>query len=134
MRCYRDWSAGRKDTPRGEADGRTVPVEIGNTTAGLEGQEFPTPVIFAEEGEPRRLDAMALDDAGIGVDPANEWLVLVNPLSDDDYGPTSYTPPTGETMPRKQALWKAIHHARLRGASLRGIARELGMSRKTGGK
>ena len=31
----------------------------------------------------------------------------------------------------KQALWKAIHHARLQGVSLRGIARQLGISRNT---
>ena len=40
-------------------------------------------------------------------------------------------PPPREASPRKQALWKAVHHARLQGVSLRGIARELGISRNT---
>jgi len=41
------------------------------------------------------------------------------------------TPPPREATPRKQALWKAIHHARLQGVYLRGIARDLGISRNT---
>ena len=41
------------------------------------------------------------------------------------------TPPPREATPRKQALWKAVHHARLQGVSLRGIATELGISRNT---
>ncbi len=41
------------------------------------------------------------------------------------------SPPPREATPRKQALWKAVHHARLQGVSLRGIARELGISRNT---
>ena len=49
----------------------------------------------------------------------------------DDEAPSSYTPPPREASPRKQALWKAVHHARLQGVSLRGIARELGISRNT---
>ena len=46
------------------------------------------------------------------------------PMNDEN-GPTSYTPPP------KQALWKAVHHARLQGVSLRGIAKQLGISRNT---
>ena len=34
------------------ADGSNAPVDIGRTMVRLEGQEFPTPVIFAEAGEP----------------------------------------------------------------------------------
>ena len=34
-----------------------------------------------------------------------------------------------EATRRKQALWKAVHHAKLQGVSLRGIAKELGISR-----
>ena len=41
------------------------------------------------------------------------------------------TAPPREASPRKQALWKAIHHARLQGVSLRGIAKQLGISRNT---
>ena len=36
-----------------------------------------------------------------------------------------------EPTPRQQALWKAVHHARLQGVSPRGIARGLGISRNT---
>ena len=34
-------------------------------------------------------------------------------------------------FPAQQALWKAVHHARLQGVSLRGIAKQLGISRNT---
>ena len=37
------------------------------------------------------------------------------------------TAPPREASPRKQALWKAVHHARLQGVSLRGIAKQLGI-------
>ena len=50
---------------------------------------------------------------------------------DDEHGPSSYTPPPRQATPRKQALWKAVHHAKLQGVSLRGIARQLGISRNT---
>ena len=50
---------------------------------------------------------------------------------DDEQASTSYTPPPREATPRKQALWKAIHHAKLQGVSLRGIAKQLGISRNT---
>ena len=50
---------------------------------------------------------------------------------DDEHGPSSYTPPPRQATPRKQALWKAVHHASLQGVSLRGIARQLGISRNT---
>ena len=33
--------------------------------------------------------------------------------------------------PRKLALWKAVHHARLLGVSLKGITRDLGIFRNT---
>ena len=50
---------------------------------------------------------------------------------DDENGLTSYTPAPRQATPRKQALWKAVHHARLQGVSLRGIAKQLGISRNT---
>ena len=50
---------------------------------------------------------------------------------DDENGPSSYTPPPRQATPRKQALWKAVHHAKLQGVSLRGIAKQLGISRNT---
>ena len=33
--------------------------------------------------------------------------------------------------PRQLALWRAVHHAKLQGLSLREIARELGIARNT---
>ena len=56
--------------------------------------------------------------------------IVYQPM-DDESGPTSYTPPPKQATPRKQALWKAVHHARLQGVSLRGIAKQLGISRNT---
>ena len=56
--------------------------------------------------------------------------IVYQPM-DDENGPTSYTPPPRQATPRKQALWKAVHHARLQGVSLRGIAKQLGISRNT---
>ena len=35
-----------------QADGRTVPVDVGWTMVRLEGQTFPTSVVLAEDGEP----------------------------------------------------------------------------------
>ncbi len=55
----------------------------------------------------------------------------VDQLMDDEKGSTSYTPPPRQATPRKQALWKAVHHAKLQGVSLRGIAKQLGISRNT---
>ena len=50
---------------------------------------------------------------------------------DDESDPTSYTPPPKQATPREQALWKPVHHAKLQGVSLRGIAKQLGISRNT---
>ena len=50
---------------------------------------------------------------------------------DDEHGSSSYTPPPRQATPRKQTLWKAVHHAKLQGVSLRGIARQLAISRNT---
>ena len=50
---------------------------------------------------------------------------------DDENCPNSYTPPPSQATPRKQALWKAVQHAKLQGVPLRGIARQLGISRNT---
>ena len=50
---------------------------------------------------------------------------------DEDEDIRAETSSPKEATPRKQALWKAVHHARLQGISLRGIARELGISRNT---
>lgn len=62
------------------ADGRMSSVEVGDTIIRLEGRQFPTPVIFGEEGEPCLLGVMALERARLGVDPVGRRLVPVNLL------------------------------------------------------
>ena len=62
------------------ADGRRVPRELGWATIRLEGQQFPTPVAFGEEGEPTRLGAMALEHALLAVDPHGQRLIPVDAL------------------------------------------------------
>ena len=51
------------------ADGSSAPVDIGTAVIRLEGQEFPTQVIFAEEGEPSMLGVVTLEEALLAVDP-----------------------------------------------------------------
>ena len=62
------------------ADGRAVPVDVGRTIIRLEGQEFPTPVIFGEPGERPLLGVIALEDALLDVDPTHGRLVPTNAL------------------------------------------------------
>ncbi len=67
-----------ESVPSETASGRIVPAEVGWTTIRLEGKEFPTPVIFAEEGEPSLLGMVALGHALLAVDPVHHRLVPVN--------------------------------------------------------
>ncbi len=62
------------------ADGNVAPVDVGRTIIRLEGQEFPTPVIFAEEGEPSLLGVVLLEDALLAVDPVGGRLIPTNVL------------------------------------------------------
>ena len=62
------------------ADGRRVPREQGWAIIRLEGQQFPTPVAFGEEGEPTLLGAMALEHALLAVDPHGQRLMPVDAL------------------------------------------------------
>ena len=62
------------------ADGRRVPRELGWATIRLEGQQFPTPVAFGEEGEPTLLGAMALEHALLAVDSHGQQLIPVDAL------------------------------------------------------
>ena len=62
------------------ADGSNAPVEIGRTVIRLEGQQFPTPVIFAEEGEPSLLGVVTLEEALLAVDPVAGRLIPTNVL------------------------------------------------------
>ena len=62
------------------ADGRRVPREQGWVIIRLEGQQFPTPVAFGDEGEPTLLGAMALEHALLAVDPHGQRLISVDAL------------------------------------------------------
>ena len=62
------------------ADGSHVERTRGRTTIRLEGQQFPTPVAFGEEGEPTLLGSMALEHALLVVDPHGQRLMPVDAL------------------------------------------------------
>ncbi len=62
------------------ADGSNAPVDIGRTVVRLVGQEFPTPVIFGEEGEPSLLGVVTLEEALLSVDPVSGRLIPTNVL------------------------------------------------------
>ena len=57
------------------ADGRMVPVDVGETTVRLEGLQFHTRVIFAEENEPSLLGVVTLEEAALAVDPVAGRLI-----------------------------------------------------------
>ena len=59
----------QRSLPSETADGRIVPVDVGETTIRLEGLQFHTPVIFAEENEPSRLGVVTLGEAALAIDP-----------------------------------------------------------------
>ena len=61
-------------------DGSRVERTRGRTVIRLEGQEFPTPVSFGEEGEPTLLGAMTLEHALLAVDPHSQRLIPVDAL------------------------------------------------------
>ena len=69
--------------------------------------------------------------------PQLRRLTSLEPLADDDDPDANAGPATTEPLgkpvptPRQLALWKAVHHAKLQGLSLRQIARELGIARNT---
>ena len=69
-----------RSLPSETAEGRVVPVDVGRTTKRLEGLEFPTPVIFAEEGEPSLLGVVTLEEAALAVDPLAGRLIPANLL------------------------------------------------------
>ena len=72
---------GREDRyPSEAADGRIVPVDVGEATIRLEGLQFHTPVIFAEENEPSLLGVVSLEQAALGVDPLAGRLIPTNLL------------------------------------------------------
>ena len=57
------------------ADGSSAPVDVGETLIRLEGQEFHTQMIFAEEGEPSLLGVVTLGEALLAVDPVAGRLI-----------------------------------------------------------
>ena len=69
-----------RSLPSETADGRIVPVDVAHTTIRLEGLEFPTPVIFAEDNEPSLLGVVSLEQAALAVDPLAGRLVPTNLL------------------------------------------------------
>ena len=99
MRTWRSWWTPGQPTPRYHgrcckrlgvpverslpsetADGRILPVDVGETTIRLEGLQFHTPVIFAEPGEPSLLGVVSLEEAALAVDPLAGRLIPANLL------------------------------------------------------
>ena len=71
---------GRKVTPSETADGSIVPVDVGEATIRLQGLQFHTPVIYAEENEPSLLGVVSLEQTALGVDPLAGRLIPTNLL------------------------------------------------------
>ena len=69
-----------RSLPSETADGRIVPVDVGEATIGLEGLQFHTPVIFAEENEPSLLGVVSLEQAALDVDLLAGRLIPTNLL------------------------------------------------------
>ena len=70
----------QRSLPSETADGRMVPVDVGETIIRLEGlqfhtPQFHTPVIFAEENEPSLLGVVTLEEASLAVDPVGGRLI-----------------------------------------------------------
>ena len=66
--------------PSETADGRIVPVDVGEATIKLESLQFHTPVIFAEDNEPSLLGVVSLEQAALAVDPLAGRLIPTNLL------------------------------------------------------
>ena len=62
------------------ADGSAAQVDIGWTMIRLEGQTFPTRVIFADENQPSLLGVVSLEEALLAVDPVGQRLVPVEAM------------------------------------------------------
>ena len=69
-----------RSLPSETADGRILPVDVGETTIRLEGLRFHTPVIFAEAGEPSLLGMVSLQEAALALDPLAGRLIPANLL------------------------------------------------------
>lgn len=62
------------------ADGTIVPVDVGETVIRLQGEQFTTPIIFAEPGEPSPLGVVSLEQASLAIDPVAGRLIPTNVL------------------------------------------------------
>ena len=69
-----------RSLPSETADGRILPVDVGETTIRLKGLQFHTPVIFAEADEPSLLGVVSLLEAALAVDPQAGRLIPANLL------------------------------------------------------
>ena len=69
-----------RSLPSETTDGRILPVDVGRTTIRLEGLQFHTPVIFAEEGEPCLLGMVSLQEAALVLDLQAGRLIPANLL------------------------------------------------------
>ena len=69
-----------RSLPSETADGRIVPVDVGEATIRLQGLQFHTPVIFAEENEPSLLGVVSLEQDALAVDPLAGRLIPANLL------------------------------------------------------
>lgn len=61
--------------PSETADGRRIPVDVGQTIIRLQGLEFHTQVIFAEPEEPSLLGKVTLEEAALALDPVAGRLI-----------------------------------------------------------
>ena len=113
-------------------EGKTIPTREAPKSPGAlratSGALAPTPEIG---GIVNRLVKHRLSQ------PQLRKLSSLEPLADDDdqdanESPATFEPPREPVpTPRQMALWKAVHHAKLQGLSLRELARELGIARNT---
>ena len=62
------------------ADGSELELDVGETLIRLGGQTITTTVVFAQEGTPSLLGAVALETALLAVDPIGQTLVPTDGL------------------------------------------------------
>ena len=70
----------KRSLPSETDDGRIVRVDVGEATIRLQGLQFHTPVIFAQENEPSLLGIVSLEHAALAVDPLAGRLIPTNLL------------------------------------------------------
>ena len=70
----------KRSLPSETADGRILPVDVGEATIRMQGLQFHTPVIFPEENEPSLLAVVSLEHAALAVEPLAGRLIPTNLL------------------------------------------------------